>query len=112
MGKFKAMHGKYLACAHCRVLSRTALIVEMATKVCPEGWTKEYDGYLMASGKETKGEYICVDENMKEPKGSGTFGSGNKANFQELKEVTVLCGSLPCESYEQYKPIDCVVCTI
>lgn len=112
MNKFRTMHGRNLACAHCRALSRTALIVKVATNVCPDGWIKEYGGYLMAPGKGTKGEYICVDQDMKEPSRPVNFGSPQKNSFQELKEVTVRCGSLPCERYEQSKPIDCVVCTI
>lgn len=112
MENFTAMRGKHLACSHCRSISRTAVVVQMAMKTCPNGWTKEYDGYLMAPGKQHKGEYICVDRDMQEPNGQVTFGKSNDGSVPELKEVTVLCGSLPCVTFEESKPIDCVVCTL
>lgn len=112
MDRYKSMRGKNLACSHCRSISRTALVTKMATSVCPDGWVKEYDGYLMAASKDAKGEFVCVDKDMREPNGQVTFGESKDGSTQELKEVTVLCGSLPCEIYVEMKPIECVVCTV
>lgn len=110
MERYESIRGKNLGCAICRCSSRTATLVKVAEKSCPEGWTKEYEGHLMAPGKGTKGEFICVDKDMHEPDGQPAFGGTD--NIQNVKEATVSCGSLPCKPYEEMKPIECVVCTI
>lgn len=113
MDRFKPMFNKNFACANCRIGNRTATLVKMAATSCPDKWVKEYEGYVMAPGTfSTKfGEYICVDQSMKEPNGNIAFGGALEA-VQEILEVSVSCGALSCERYKKSKPIPCVVCTI
>lgn len=112
--KFKEMQDKPMACAKCRAALRTTVLIKMADKSCPtDKWTKEYEGIVMAPGMyNSKGQYICVDVNMKQPDGEIKFGNSDESHLAEVQEVTIECGSLPCGPYEAQKPIPCVVCTI
>ncbi|CAL1275476.1 unnamed protein product [Larinioides sclopetarius] len=114
MKRFKNMYMKEIACVRCRVAIRTTVLVKTADKSCPnDKWTKEYEGYLMAPGQQSnKGEYICMDKDMKQPDGEVKFGNTDQGHLPEIQEVAIECGSLPCKPYEANKPIPCVVCTI
>lgn len=112
MDRFKPMSDKTFACAHCKLTSRASVLVKMAAKSCPDNWVKEYEGYVMAPGKSSeKGEFICIDKDMQEPNGSVSFGNSIDSQWQQVREVTAICGALPCGPYEESKIIPCVVCT-
>ncbi|GIY05992.1 stonustoxin subunit alpha [Caerostris darwini] len=112
--RYKSMYMKQIACVRCRAPIRTTMLMKVADKVCPsDKWTKEYEGYLMAPGqKSNKGEYICMDKDMKEPQGEVKFGNSDTNHLPEIQEVSIECGSLPCTPYVKDRPIPCVVCTI
>ena len=80
-----------------------------ATTVCPDGWTREYHGYLMAQKKYLRRtEYICVDKKPDLTVGTQNWGKGAFLHFVETK-----CGALPCDidSYTENYELSCVVCT-
>ena len=93
--------------AVCYVPTRTTLYMMPAKYTCPEGWTTEYYGYLMA-GYTThyRSQFSCIDKSLK------TF-VGSIANIPGTRFFPVegRCGSLPCPPYEETKELTCAVCT-
>ncbi|GIY14106.1 uncharacterized protein CEXT_655221 [Caerostris extrusa] len=107
------MNHKQVACAICRSAHRTVVLVKPGDSQCPEKWTKEYNGFLMAPGiDDPKAEYVCVDVHMQQAKGNITFGTDEGTHIFKIQEVSVMCGGLPCGPYQADKPIPCVVCTV
>ncbi|EDO39588.1 predicted protein, partial [Nematostella vectensis] len=95
-------------CAVCHVMSRGSQLMVPGTYDCPEGWTREYHGYLMTSSHLHKHptDYICVDVRPETTKGgeAGLMGS-------LLTTVGGRCGALPCAPYFEYRELTCAVCT-
>ncbi|XP_078000350.1 uncharacterized protein LOC144452978 [Glandiceps talaboti] len=96
-------------CALCRVPTRGVKLMIPAKKECPEKWTKEYNGYLMASPHTQNAQYKfeCMDEAPEVRPGTQTSKSG--ALFYVVEGY---CGSLPCAPYVSGRELTCVVCTI
>ncbi|KAI0239762.1 hypothetical protein LSAT2_009484, partial [Lamellibrachia satsuma] len=95
-------------CAVCLVTNRPTKLMIPARLSCPDGWTKEYSGYLMAEAYSHKGRttYVCVDNAPEVIEGGGSNQNG--ALFYNTEAV---CGSLPCPNYKDGGEITCVVCT-
>ncbi|XP_057307566.1 uncharacterized protein LOC130645557 [Hydractinia symbiolongicarpus] len=96
-------------CSVCEVKSRSNSIMVPATTECPEGWRREYYGYLMAQKSYLKRtEYICVDHQPDLTIGTENWGKGALLHFVETR-----CGVLPCNSgqYQEYWELSCAVCT-
>ena len=76
---------------------------------CPDGWVKEYTGYIVGSAHSHKhsGSYICVDDTPHVVPGS----SGDQAG-ELLHMVETVCPSLQCEPYAHGRELRCVVCSI
>ncbi len=59
--KYNTFHddsdNQIVACALCRINGRDTLEIQPATNECLDGWTKEYEGYLMTGG-------LCVHTDM------------------------------------------------
>ncbi|XP_025080008.1 short-chain collagen C4-like [Pomacea canaliculata] len=94
-------------CSVCRVHRSTTLMIP-GTNVCPNGWTLEYSGYLMAGRDDhpASTEYICVDK-----KQDARYGSNANNNGKVYHYTVGICGSLPCPPYVQGKVVTCVVCS-
>jgi len=84
-----------------------------ASDTCPDDWTLEYDGYLMADDSfpislghvRYSRNYICVD-------GAPEVAAGNTNQLQAIVLfVRVGCGTLPCNKYHDGRTLACVVCT-
>jgi len=72
---------------------------------CPNGWRREYYGYLMAGHHTHKAatQYTCVDISLEQIQ-----GSGSNTNGYLFYTVETYCGyHIPCSD----KEITCVVCT-
>ncbi|KAI0233410.1 hypothetical protein LSAT2_016339 [Lamellibrachia satsuma] len=95
-------------CAVCFVTSRPTKLMVPAKLTCPDGWTKEYSGYLMAEHYNDKGRttFVCVDNAPDVIHGGGANQDGVLFYITEA-----VCGSLPCPSYISGGEITCVVCT-
>jgi hypothetical protein len=78
------------------------------TNVCTSGWTKQYDGFLVAAwhSRPSRTEYVCVDSVMEGRPGSNANLNGALFYFTQTK-----CGSLPCGPYQNNKIVTCVVCS-
>ena len=102
------LHNQDAPCAVCEV-PRTAVLMVPSKRTCPQGWTMEYEGLLMAQwwNHEGKGEYECVSLGMETVEGG--YANNDGAHWYV---VETLCGkSLPCPPYEDGFELSCVVCT-
>jgi len=93
-------------CAACYVGGRSAVVMIPARTQCPDGWTKEYSGYIVAEHRGyTRASYICLDE-------APEVAAGGYASDQAVVyPVEVNCGSLPCSIYITGRELTCVVCS-
>ena len=100
-------HDTDVPCAVCHVPTRNALYMIPAKYNCPEGWTREYYGYLMSGfHNHHRTDFSCVDYSL-------TPVVGSKPNLDGFLFYAVrgACGSLPCPHYIQNKELSCAVCT-
>ena len=65
-------------CGLCEATGRGDKIMIPSHYVCPEGWHKEYNGYIMAGNNNQEGSsmFYCIDENLEQIKGTGGDDSG------------------------------------
>ena len=107
-GGSQKFHGRPAPCAVCYVPHRSAHLMIPASDTCPDGWTQEYDGYLMAEKDASDNHsrnYVCVD-------GAPEVAVGPIEQTQALLYfVKVGCGTLPCSKYHNSWELSCVVCT-
>ena len=98
-----------IPCAVCRIQMRSTSIMIPAHNSCPQGWTREYYGFLMASDwRLPRSSYICMDREMKPLPG---HAGHQKAN--DLFSVATQCGfGLDCPPYQNEKPITCAMCSV
>ena len=71
-----------MPCALCEATGRGDKIMIPSHYVYPDGWHKEYNGYIMAeihgSGNEGGSMYECIDEHLEQVTGTG---NGEAAHF-------------------------------
>ncbi|CAB4030408.1 Hypothetical predicted protein [Paramuricea clavata] len=103
----KNLHDHEALCAVCFAETRGSQVMIPARNVCPKGWTREYNGYLMSAHiSHKRSEFICVD-------GAPEARQGTQANLSGglLYVVEGHCGALPCLPYKQGAELTCAVCT-
>ena len=97
-------------CAVCDVSNRGRQLMIPAKMTCPDGWTKEYNGYLISEKHDhwRTSEYICMDHDPEAIPGSNANKDGALLYMVEGR-----CGSLQCASnkYVDGHELTCVVCT-
>ena len=91
-----------IPCAVCLSAASTSYMFS-AQVSCPEGWIKQYQGYLMSSIRQ-RSEYLCVDEAFE------IAGTRNNDNGFRLYLVEPRCRSLSCPPYDGTRELACVVC--
>ncbi|KAK3086708.1 hypothetical protein FSP39_022302 [Pinctada imbricata] len=98
--------GQLAFCAVCRTKLQRVTIMIPGTNECEVGWTKEYEGLLMANkdGEFDSTEYICVDRDPT------YYNKLNNGQFL-LYSTEVKCGALPCLEYVDGRELTCVVCS-
>jgi hypothetical protein len=102
-------HDMDAVCAVCRSNHATTIMIP-GTNVCTEGWTKQYDGFIMAeraTQDNHASEFICVDSQLE-----GRQGSQVNQQGRLLYYTLAQCGSLPCEPYHNNALVTCVVCSM
>ena len=109
-----AYHGKPTPCAICYVPQRSAQLMIPASNECPVGWTREYNGYLMAEYSNAidtvtswhqSSSYICVDS-------APEVATGPISRHDAvIYFVRIGCGTLPCSKFTEGFNVPCVVCT-
>ena len=95
-------------CAVCYA-ERNAMIMAPAKITCPSQWTREYNGYLMASyyGHASPKMFVCVDKDAAPVRGEAHNTDG--ALFYHARIGN--CHGLDCPPYDTKKDLACVVCT-
>ena len=103
-GVLNHAHCHNMPCALCEATGRDDKIMIPSHYVCPDGWHKEYNGYIMAGHYNQKGGsmYYCIDESMEQVKGSGSCET-----VQELYLVSATRSHLRTTGYA----LSCAVCT-
>ena len=93
-----------MPCSLCEATGRGDKMMIPSHYVCPDGWHKEYNGYIMAGHYNQEGSsmYYCIDENLEQIKGTGSDQSS-----YDLYTVHVTGSNVPRDGYA----LSCVVCT-
>lgn len=95
-------------CAVCLVSTRSVTMMIPARTSCPDGWTREYYGYLMSQKQsESSSTFECVDHGMEVYPGTHT-----KDEIALLYNVEASCSGIPCAPYNNEQELNCVVCTL
>ncbi|XP_077998536.1 uncharacterized protein LOC144451536 [Glandiceps talaboti] len=99
-------------CSVCRITTRTTVLMIPARNVCPDSWTREYYGYLMAAhySHEGRTEFICVDKSAKAR--PATRISQDGALLYPVEGICSNTGGLPCDPYVNGNELTCAVCTV
>ena len=98
-------NGRNVPCALCQVTGHTNKIMIPSRYECPNGWRREYYGYLMAGHHAHKAatQFTCIDKSLGQIPGSGG-NTGGKLFYL----VEAHCNHfIPCSP----KELTCVVCT-
>ena len=96
-------------CAVCHVADRDAVLMIPAKKSCPQGWVREYYGYLMSSTilyQDKRTMFECIDRNPDTVPGQGENRHGAVLYHNEAN-----CNGMACPPYDPEKELTCVVCT-
>ena len=92
-------------CAVCYVADRETVLMIPGNYICPQNWTSEYYGYLMAEHHTRyRSTFECVDMDPESEASESEDGA-------QFHHVEPRCGSLPCPPYEEEKEMTCAVCT-
>ena len=93
------LHEHDVPCVVCYVATRPAILMIPGRYHCPQNWTQEYYGYLMAERfNHRHSTFECVD--AKPEAAVGGHANHNGALFYHVEPR---CGSLPCPPYDQQK---------
>ena len=103
-GVLKHAECRTMPCALCEATGRGDKIMIPSQYVCPDGWHKEYSGYIMAgsTGHHGGSMYYCIDENLEQVKGSGSCGNAHLLYTVGASRRYVSTTS---------KALSCIVCT-
>ena len=98
-------------CAVCHTSQRSSKLMIPGKTTCPQSWTEEYEGYLMAERDHNRHQnskvYECVDKDGEAVPGQIENDSGARFTM-----VGAVCNvGLPCPPFIANRPITCVVCT-
>ena len=107
---FGFLNDHNVPCAVCYISQRSSKLMIPGRITCPQSWTEEYEGYLMAqhdAGHKHNKVYECVDKDSK-----AVPGEARDTNGALFYHVGAVCNvGLPCPPYVANRPITCVVCT-
>lgn len=94
-------------CAVCYNSIKHTIVMIPAKITCPSGWRREYYGYLVSehiNNRPTK--YVCIDNSFE-----SVPGSQNDVYNGGLYHVEASCYGMACPPYNNYKELNCVVCS-
>ena len=76
-GSIDHVNCRNIPCALCEATGRGDKIMIPSHYVCPDGWHKEYNGYIMAGADRNEGGsmYHCIDQDLEVVKGHGFCGT-------------------------------------
>ncbi len=107
---FEGLNNQDVTCAVCHSNQGRNLLMIPALNTCPDAWTTEYSGYLMATRHNMQGtEYVCVDRN---PETKPEAGYDRGALLYPVEARCLPDGNLVCNIYHKGAVLTCAVCTI
>ena len=98
-----------LPCAVCHTDTKLSVLTVPAQYTCPNGWSMEYNGYLMTEGEYSdrqRKSTLCVDKDAEAVPGSE---AGTDPALIYLMKAT--CDGLPCPPYNTNMALPCAVCS-
>ena len=103
-GKLNHVDNSNMPCSLCEATGRGDKIMIPSHYVCPDGWHKEYNGFVMAGHYNQEGSsmYYCIDDNLEQIKGTGSVVTAH-----HLYTVYATGSYVPSDGYA----LSCVVCT-
>ena len=107
-GPLDSVTNHNVPCAVCYTLTRGIVVMIPAQYTCPQSWTREYYGYLMANRNNYhRTMFECIDHSPQTVPGSAADTNGALFYHTEVK-----CNyGIPCPPYDTQKEVMCVVCT-
>jgi len=104
-GPINHVDDRNMPCALCEATGRGDKMMIPSHYVCPDGWHKEYSGYIMAGHYNQEGSsmYNCIDEHLEQIKGTGGGQGGHR-----LYTIYVTGSYIP---YDSGYAMSCVMCT-
>ncbi len=104
-------HGSDIPCAVCVVPTKNLVLMVPGKSSCPAGFTREYYGYIMSERSHTlhkRSTFECVDKDLEPVPGTSKY-QGRHGLFGHVEAV---CNALACPPYNNYKEINCAMCTM
>ena len=98
-----------MPCALCYIETRSTVFTIPARYTCPQGFTREYYGYMMTEwnyADRQRKDTICVDVDTVPIPGSGPSTDPSVVYLMDAN-----CNGLPCPPYVPKQPLTCAVCT-
>ena len=98
-----------IPCAVCHTDTKLSVLTVPAHYTCPNGWSMEYNGYLMTEGEYSDRQHkstLCVDKDAEAVPGSE---AGTDPALIHLLRAT--CDGLPCPPYNTNMVLPCAVCS-
>ena len=103
------LHDYTVLCTVCAVSSRSAQVMIPGRLTCPDTWTVEYTGWLVADrNTHNRAMFICLDKSPE-----ATMKTSTSIQGARMHHVEAACSStgLPCPPFDVMKELACVVCT-
>ena len=100
-------------CAVCAVSTRSAQVMIPGRLTCPDTWTVEYTGWLVADrNNHNRAMFICLDKTPEATIKTPTALQGATTSAL-MHHIEAACSStgLPCPPFDATKELSCVVCT-
>ena len=102
--------GYTVLCAVCAVSARSAHVMIPGRLTCPDTWTVEYTGWLVADRNNgNRAIFICLDKTPDATIKTST-SSPESARMHHVESACSSTG-LPCPPFDATKELACVVCT-
>ena len=104
--------GHDIPCAVCVVSTKELVLMIPGKTTCPANFTREYYGYLMSErnySSHLRSTFECVDIDLESVTGGSSRAYSTHGLFGHVEAV---CDAMPCPPYNNYKEINCVVCTM
>ena len=98
-----------MPCAVCHTDTKLSVLTVPAQYTCPNGWSIEYNGYLMAEEEKNdrqRKNTLCVDQDAEAVPGSQ---ASTDPSLAYLMRAT--CDGLPCPPYNTNMALPCAVCS-
>lgn len=110
-----------MPCSVCEVHNASSILTIPGSDQCPNGWTMEYNGFIMAQSSRVgsdnnfeESQYICVDDAFDSYTGARQLQQNRANTVTFMSIVKVDCGhGITCGSskYSSTSSLTCAVCS-